>query len=282
MYFFLFKFIFHKSLKRMSLFNCKSLIIGHRGANGEIMENTLESILRAIELGVDGVEFDVHRCSTKEIILFHDDILTEKLVFKDQFYFSKTKGVPIQNLQWYHLYNTELIDSMGKKYKIPKLVDILYHPTVIESDVLIDIDIKDVMVSEPLTDLIFDLVEEGIYDSNRFFLSSHSWDVLIYLSEFKEDVIRKDEKYEKLKIGWVVSQENIHDLNILLDRENSLKVLTHLVIDKDILNQNLLDKIKNVGLRVYVYTINSKSEYPIPQLDNIIEGIITDKPSIFK
>ena len=32
------------------------LVIGHRGARGHIAENTLPSIAKALELGVDGIE----------------------------------------------------------------------------------------------------------------------------------------------------------------------------------------------------------------------------------
>jgi len=37
------------------------LVIAHRGASGELPENTLPALERAIQLGADYVEFDVHR-----------------------------------------------------------------------------------------------------------------------------------------------------------------------------------------------------------------------------
>ena len=37
------------------------LTIGHRGARGYIAENTLESIQKALDLNVDGIEIDVFR-----------------------------------------------------------------------------------------------------------------------------------------------------------------------------------------------------------------------------
>jgi len=47
------------------------LIIGHRGAAGLAPENTLASFARAVELGVDGVEFDV-RMAGPEAVVIHD------------------------------------------------------------------------------------------------------------------------------------------------------------------------------------------------------------------
>ena len=48
------------------------LTIGHRGARGYVAENTLESIQKALDLHVDGVEIDVYQCGSGEIVVFHD------------------------------------------------------------------------------------------------------------------------------------------------------------------------------------------------------------------
>jgi glycerophosphoryl diester phosphodiesterase len=47
-------------------------IIGHRGAAGLELENTLASLRRAKELGVDGIEFDVRLTSDRHLVLCHD------------------------------------------------------------------------------------------------------------------------------------------------------------------------------------------------------------------
>ena len=54
------------------------LVIGHRGAKGHLAENTLPSIDKALNLGVDGVEIDIFRCASGELVVFHDQTL-EKL-----------------------------------------------------------------------------------------------------------------------------------------------------------------------------------------------------------
>ena len=50
-------------------------VTGHRGAGFLEPENTLRSIRRAVELGVDQVEIDVHLTKDKKIIVIHDDTL---------------------------------------------------------------------------------------------------------------------------------------------------------------------------------------------------------------
>ena len=53
----------------------KMLKIGHRGAKGHVPENTLISFQKAIELGVDGIELDVHLTSDNHLVVIHDNTL---------------------------------------------------------------------------------------------------------------------------------------------------------------------------------------------------------------
>jgi glycerophosphoryl diester phosphodiesterase len=47
-------------------------LIGHRGAPRERPENTLASILRALDLGADAVELDVHATRDGVVVVHHD------------------------------------------------------------------------------------------------------------------------------------------------------------------------------------------------------------------
>ena len=53
----------------------RPLVLAHRGASAQETENTLPAFRRAIALGADGVELDVQRCATGEVVVFHDDDL---------------------------------------------------------------------------------------------------------------------------------------------------------------------------------------------------------------
>ena len=48
----------------------KPLVIGHRGARGHVAENTVASVKKALELGVDGIEIDVFLCASGELVVF--------------------------------------------------------------------------------------------------------------------------------------------------------------------------------------------------------------------
>jgi glycerophosphoryl diester phosphodiesterase len=48
------------------------LVIAHRGASAELPENTLPAFERAIELGADAIELDLHTDRTGRLVVTHD------------------------------------------------------------------------------------------------------------------------------------------------------------------------------------------------------------------
>src|SRR5258708_34834961 len=53
----------------------RPLVVGHRGASARAPENSVEAFARARADRADGVELDVLRCGTGEVVVFHDDDL---------------------------------------------------------------------------------------------------------------------------------------------------------------------------------------------------------------
>jgi len=52
-----------------------TLNIAHRGASAYAPENTLAAFERAVELGADAIEFDIHLSRDGELVVIHDDTL---------------------------------------------------------------------------------------------------------------------------------------------------------------------------------------------------------------
>lgn len=50
-----------------------SKIFAHRGFSGKYPENTMIAFQKAVEIGVDGIELDVHLTSDNEIVIIHDE-----------------------------------------------------------------------------------------------------------------------------------------------------------------------------------------------------------------
>ena len=108
------------------------LIIGHRGAKGHVAENTLPSIAKAIELGVDGIEVDVFLCKSGELVVFHDKKLDR---------LTNAKGY-IESLEYDSI---KKISVLGK-YKIPTLDEVL---ELIGGKAFLNIELKGSGTAEP-------------------------------------------------------------------------------------------------------------------------------------
>ncbi len=53
----------------------RPLVVAHRGASRAAPENSLAALRLARDLGADAVEFDVQRCGSGELVVFHDQTL---------------------------------------------------------------------------------------------------------------------------------------------------------------------------------------------------------------
>ena len=133
----------------------KILNIGHRGAKGYVAENTIASISKAIELGVDGVEIDVFRCSTGELIVFHDKTL-EKLTNAIGF---------IEKLT---LDSIKKIKVLGKE-KIPTLIEVM---NFINSRIILNIELKGKNTAIPTVKLLNNYSFNSSMDKDKIFISS--------------------------------------------------------------------------------------------------------------
>ena len=129
----------------------KQLVIGHRGAKGHLAENTLESIKKAMQLGADGIEIDVFRCLSGEIVLFHDEKL-DKL--------TNGKGL-IENTS---LEELKKLKVMGTNQQIPTLNEVF---DVIDNKTFLNIELNYIR----LIPIIYCLPSSGIkpQKSSNFF-----------------------------------------------------------------------------------------------------------------
>ncbi len=87
-------------------------IIGHRGAAGLALENTLDSFKLAIQSKVYAIEFDVRKTADNQLVVFHDSDL-KRLANRSE---------KISDLTLSELNKIKLID--GKSH-IPSLVEVL-------------------------------------------------------------------------------------------------------------------------------------------------------------
>ena len=84
-------------------------VIGHRGAAGLALENTLESVKRAVSLGADAVEFDVRLTRDRHLVLSHDPDLSRVSTSH-----ARLEDLDFAQLRKIKLNNGELVPTLGE------------------------------------------------------------------------------------------------------------------------------------------------------------------------
>lgn len=69
------RFLQSGGLSSPSPLGSRPLVLGHRGSSARFPENTLLAFREAMREGADGVELDVMRCASGEVVVVHDDNL---------------------------------------------------------------------------------------------------------------------------------------------------------------------------------------------------------------
>jgi len=101
-------------------------LIGHRGCAMQYPENTVTAVARAAE-HVDVVEIDVRRCSTGELVVFHDETIDRV-----------TDGSGrVDDLPWHHLRELEVL---GSGETVPRLSTVV---EAIPESVALQIELKE-------------------------------------------------------------------------------------------------------------------------------------------
>ena len=223
------------------------LRIGHRGSKGYVAENTYESINKAIKLGVDGIEIDVFKCASGELVLFHDKNLKELT----------GKSGLIENLT---IKDLEQFLVLGK-YKIPTLIDVL---TRIEKPLFINIELKGLNTAQATSKIIADLSKSTSWSLENFIVSSFNWGELEQFRSIDKNtpvgvlVSKSMSINEAIEFGKQINAQAIHP-------------------NFKLLNNKTVKKIKNNGFKIYSWTVNDKDDINFMKKLKV-DGIISDYP----
>lgn len=220
------------------------LIIGHRGAKGHFAENTLESIKKALALGVDGIEIDIHRCASGQLVVFHDFTLDRM-----------TNGTG--EISKYTLAELKKVEVKGR-CQIPTLSEVL---TFVDNKCLVNIELKGHDTAEEASRLI------------TFFIEKKGWDYKnIIVSSFQNELLETVKKANKnIPLGVLI------DANLEKGVAFATKIKAiSLHIDYTMLTQELVAGFKE-KFKVFAYTVNNLN--PLKRIKSYeVDGIITDFP----
>ncbi|MBT8321429.1 MAG: glycerophosphodiester phosphodiesterase, partial [Eudoraea sp.] len=137
------------------------LVIGHRGAMGHETENSLPSIQKALDLGVDIIEIDVFKIKSGEIVVFHDKRV-ERL----------TNGEG--NIEDYSLSDLSKLLLEGNHH-IPLLKDVV---DLVDKKADLNIELKGAGTADRVNHIMSDYVESHGWSWDNFLISSFDWDEL--------------------------------------------------------------------------------------------------------
>ncbi len=225
--------------------NKTCLKIGHRGAKGYVVENTIESIEYALNLNVDGVEIDVHKCASGELVVFHDftlDRITNGSGEISEHTLSELKHLKVKD-----------------QYRIPTLKEVL---NLIDKKCLLNIELKGKGTVEKTCEMIDLYVEEKGWEYQDFIVSSFQQDLLAEVYKINK----------KIPLG-VLTDTNLDQAVVFGKAVNAVAIHP----DYTMLTNTLVSKIKNSGFKVFTYTVNDKKTISRIKNDKV-DGIISDFP----
>jgi len=198
------------------------LCIGHRGAMGHAPENTLSSIRKALELGVNSVEVDVYYIDG-HLLVFHDDRLERT---------SDAAGY-LEEQSFEYL---RTLDA-GDGQRIPTLEEVCEE---VDSKACLNIELKGAATAAPVVELISRYVEKG-WHKDSFLVSSFNHRELLAVKRLDEDI----------KLGALIRALPVDDAKFAQDL-GAFSVNPAL----DFIDQRFVDDAHDRGLKVYVYTVN--------------------------
>jgi glycerophosphoryl diester phosphodiesterase len=219
------------------------LRIGHRGARAYEPENTLRSFGKALEMGVDAVEFDVRKTRDNHLVVIHDaDVkrttddkgLVADLTLKEIKELSTEKGEKIPTLE-------EALDFLDGKVKI-----------------------------------LIELKETGSEEQVLKTVHAKKAEKNVVITSFLEDAIKKTRKLDdEIETGLIYAKHPHPEKTALELKANYLVSLYRFMHTANV------EKAHRNGLKVIVWTINTPEE-AAEYAKKGVDGIATDKPDILK
>ena len=217
------------------------IIMGHRGAAALEPENTLLSIGRAIEIGVNAVEIDVRLSKDKEIVVMHDSTLDRT-----------TDGTgPVCN---FTIDELKKLDA-GNGQRIPTLQEV--------------IDFIDNKV-----ELVIELKEEGTFKSVYKLIKRNNIENNVYVISFWHRFVKTIKEMDNhIKTGVLLAGCPV-DTCIATQASADALVMNYSFIDRKFVQTAHKEKLK-----VFVWNIDKKDLIK-PYVDMGVDGIGTNDPRL--
>ena len=218
---------------------------------GHVLENTIESVKKAIELNVDGIEIDVFKSKTGELVVYHDPFLT-RLSNSNAF---------IEQISLDSIKKVELIGG----FSIPSLEEIV---DIIPEKIFLNIELKGKDTANETNKIIINYLNKYNLPTSKFIISSFIWDELKKIRSINKDV----------PIAILVDSLYKIDDAIKLAKQINAVALNP---NNKFITRGIVNKIQSNNIKVYPYTINTPKN--IRRIRSMgVDAIITDYPERIK
>ena len=220
----------------------RPLRIGHRGAAGHVLENTLGSIEKAIELGVDYVEIDLRLTRDGHVVILHDATVDR----------TTTGHGRIKDLTLAQVKRIKTKDGQH----VPTLEEVL---KLTDGRVGLMLELKIRGLAKPVTEI----VERSGFSSP-----------VIYASFHHKELSRVQAWLPSATIMPLISRGPI------APRIPAKLSAHHVGIRLDRLVKPVVASLHAAGIQVFVFTVNDADD--IAHMRDIeVDGIISDMPQAF-
>ncbi len=226
-----------------------TLIIAHRGAALHAPENTLASVLRAIEDSADYIEIDVQETADGDVVVFHDSDFMKTA--RNPLTIWNARGADIDRIDvgsWF--------DPAYAAERVPTLEEVLLAA---RGRARVNIELKYYGHDEELERRVIDIVERaGMVDQ-------------VVLMSLKYDKIQKT---RSLRPDWTYGLLT----TVSLGDPRKLNV-EFLAVNATTATRGFVRRAHRNGLDVYVWTVNDPYLMSAMMSRNV-DGIITDDPGL--
>ena len=287
-------------------------MVGHRGAAGLLPENTLAAFDKACELGVDAVELDVFLAADGNVVVHHDYMLKPETTRTPEGKWLRNAGPAIKDLtlaqlKTYDVGRLKPNTRYSRRYpeqqpadgeRIPSLTEVI---TLVkekcEPDSQLWVEIKTnpekpalTPAPESVADAVVRLLREKEF-ADRARILSFDWRALVHVQKTAPEIPTVylslvARGLNNIKPGqpgpspWMAGFD-IDDFKGSIPR--AVKTAGGLIwapYYKHLTNE-LLKEAHNLGLVVFVWTVDSRSDM-VHLIEMGVDGIITNRPDVFK
>jgi glycerophosphoryl diester phosphodiesterase len=256
-------------------------IFGHRGCRGILPENSIEGIQKAIDLGVDGIEFDVVVNKDKQIVISHAPYMEKKYcLIPDR---GRIKQEKEFNLFQMTQMEIEQFDC-GSKYhpNFPKQKKLKTYKPLLQ-ELFSKVDFSEVMI-------LFEIKSEKRYYGKYQPQPDEYVDII--LKEVSNYVHRKNIVFMSFDANIINELHNkAPQYKLVYLTHSSFKSVKSSIKDLTIkpyaigmhnptISKREIIKAHELGIAVFAWTVNTYKDFERLKRYGI-DGIITDYPGAF-